>query len=337
MRALPRNIILVGDAAARLRQLPAASVDCVVTSPPYFALRKYHVPGQLGLEGSVQQWVANLLPVIDEIARVLKPEGSLWLNVGDAYSRHPKYGAPAKSFVLGPERLLLVVAKRGWIVRNKVVWAKPNPMPASVRDRLTASWEPLYFLVRSRHYYFDLDAIRVPHRSHPARSRGATVPAKRAAWAGPLAGDQSGLARLKQRGIPGHPLGKNPGDVWTLSTSTFRGGHHATFPETLVERPLLATCPQRVCIACGRAWQRAQVSRAVGHLAVSGELQPACECGASWQPGIVLDPFLGSGTTAVAAQRLGRDWLGIELNPEFSAIAERRLRDARADPEPRAA
>jgi hypothetical protein len=173
--------------------------------------------------------------------------------------------------------------------------------------------------------------VRASTEPRAVHSPGATVPGKRAAWAGPLAGDQSGLARLKHRGIPGHPLGKNPGDVWTLSTSTFRGGHHATFPETLVERPLLATCPQRVCIACGRAWQRAQVIRAVGYLAVSGELQPACECGAGWQPGIVLDPFVGSGTTAVAAQRLGRDWLGIELNPDFAAVADGRIAAARDD------
>jgi DNA modification methylase len=337
MSGLPRNVVLAGDALDRLRQLPTGSVDTVVTSPPYYALRNYEVPGQFGLEATVHEWVANLLPVIDELARVLKPDGSLWLNVGDSYSRHHKYGAPAKSFTLGPERLLLALSKRGWIVRNKVVWAKPNPMPASVRDRLTASWEPLYFLVRSRRYFFDLDAIRIPHRSRPARSPGTAVPSQRAAWAGPLAGDQSGLARLKQSGTPGHPLGKNPGDVWTLPTSTFRGGHHATFSEALVHRPLLATCPERVCVTCGLAWRRERVARTVGHLAVVGKLRPACSCGTGWQPGVVLDPFIGSGTTAVVAERLGRDWLGIELRPEFAAVTEARVQMARAGPESRAA
>lgn len=332
MNRLPRNTILVGDALNELRKLPTASVDCVVTSPPYFALRNYQTPGQLGLEASVHDWVANLLPLLDEVARVLKPAGSLWLDVGDSYSRHERHGAAPKSFVLGPERLLLALSTRGWIVRNKVVWAKPNPMPASVADRLTASWEPLYFLVRSRRYFFDLDAIRVPHGSRPTPSRGDSVPHRPASWAGPLAGTQSGLVRLKHRGIAGHPLGKNPGDVWTIATSKFRGGHHATFPEALVEQPVLATCPERTCAACGLAWRRNRVARTVGHLAAMGELRPACECGAGWQPGVVLDPFMGSGTAAVVAERLGRDWLGIELSPDFVAVAEQRIHAARQQP-----
>jgi DNA modification methylase len=312
---LPRNTILIGDAATRLCELPAASVDCVITSPPYFGLRDYGAEGQLGLEDSVQEWVANLLPVLDELGRALKPEGSVWLNLGDSYSRHPKYGAPTKSFTLGPERLLLALLERGWIVRNKVVWAKPNPMPTSVRDRLTAGWEPMYFLVRSRRYFFDLDAVRIPHRSQPSQSANAADAGWRSAWAGPLASPRAGLAELKRSGAPGHPLGKNPGDVWLISTSSFRGGHRATFPESLVERPVLATCPERTCLTCGRAWGREQVARAVGRLAVIGQLRPACSCGAGWRPGVVLDPFIGSGTTAVVAERLGRDWLGIELRP----------------------
>jgi site-specific DNA-methyltransferase (adenine-specific) len=327
---VPRNVVLIGDALERLRGLPAASVDCVITSPPYYALRNYQAEGQIGLEASVDGWVSHLVAVADELARVLKPQGVLWLNVGDSYSRHHKYGAPPKSFLLGPERLLLALSRRGWIVRNKVVWSKQNPMPASVRDRLTASWEPVYLLVRSRRYYFDLNAIRVPHRSQRKPSPGTTVPRERAAWAGPLAGDQSGLALLKARGIAGHPLGKNPGDVWTVQTSSFRGGHHATFPEALVAKPLLATCPERACVTCGLAWRRERVARTVGHLAVLGELRPACSCDVRWRPGVVLDPFIGSGTTAVVAERLGRDWLGIELRPEFARVAEERVRVARA-------
>lgn len=258
MSGPPRNVVLVGDALDHLRTLPDRSVDCVITSPPYFALRNYHVAGQIGLEASVHEWVARLVAVVDELARVLKAEGSLWLNLGDSYSRHERYGAPAKSFLLGPERLLLSLAQRGWIVRNKVVWAKPNPMPASVTDRLMASWEPLYLLVRSRQYFFDLDPIRAPHRTERRARRRGPEPrrpgsSRPAEWAGPLAGDQSGLDRLKASGVPGHPLGKNPGDVWTVGKSNFRGGHHATFPEALVERPLLATCPERVCVTCGQA------------------------------------------------------------------------------------
>ena len=169
--------ILLGDALERLRELATDSVDTVVTSPPYFLLRNYGVDGQLGAEQTVAQWVAGLRAVMAEVARVLKDDGSVWLNLGDTYSRHDKHGAPPKSLLLGPERLLLGLVEDGWVVRNKLVWAKPNPMPASVRDRLSCAWEPIYLLVRSRSYFFDLDAVRVPPtegttRKKPSGRRG---------------------------------------------------------------------------------------------------------------------------------------------------------------------
>ena len=119
-------------------------------------------------------------------------------------------------------------------------------------------------------------------------------------------------------------MGKNPGDVWPLATAGYRGAHHAVFPERLVERPLLATCPEKVCSRCGRPWTREPL-RTLGHLAIAGELQPTCQCGAGSHPGIVLDPFMGSGTTGVMAQKLGRKFIGIELNPEYEEMAERRI------------
>ncbi len=329
---LPRNVVLVGDATERLRRLPPASIDCVVTSPPYFALRNYGMPGQLGLEASVSEWGDHLLGVMEEVARVLKPAGTVWLNLGDTYSRRPAHGAPPKGLLLAPERLLLALADDGWIVRNKIVWAKPNPMPMSAQDRLTCSWEPLYLLTRSRHYYFDLDAIREPHRSVRSPTSRSRPPRTRpATWAGPLAGTQSGLDVLRARGLAGHPLGKNPGDVWTQATTPGRGGHHATFPEALVRRPILASCPERVCPACGLAWQRQRVGRAVGRLAVLGALGPTCACGAGYRSGLVLDPFMGSGTVGVVAEAVGRDWLGIELNADFAAYAEQRIAQQRRE------
>lgn len=329
----PRNTVLVGDAATRLRDVPEASIDCVVTSPPYYGLRDYEADDQIGLERSVHDWVAKLVAVTDQLARVLKPGGSLWLNLGDSYSRHRRDGAPEKALLLAPERLLLALAERGWIVRNKVIWAKPHPMPTSVKDRLASAWEPVYLLVRSRRYYFDLDAIRVPHKSSRRRPQSLRGPEPRGPgrrrpprWAGPRAGDQSGLDRLKALGLPGHPLGKNPADVWAIPQSRNHGGHHrATFPEALIERPLLATCPERLCTACGAAWERQPSSPPL----TRGEPGPACRCGATSEPGIVLDPFMGSGTTALVAERLGRSWLGIELNPRFAALSESRVTAAR--------
>jgi DNA modification methylase len=343
MSDLPRNTILEGDALDRLRRLPTASVDCVVTSPPYYQLRNYGVAGQLGLESTVTGWVENLRVVLDEVGRVLKPSGSLWLNLGDSYSRRSKYGAPPKGLLLAPERLLLAVASDGWIVRNKVIWAKANPMPHSVGDRLNATYDVVYFLVRSRRYYFDLDRIREPHRSRGGR-QARSQPDRPTGWAGPLAGSQGGLHRARTAGVPGHWLGKNPGDVWRLAGSGYRGAHFATFPEALVERPLLATCPEAVCLGCGQPWRRPVTVRRLGPTGAAGpdrlvrrypqhwqtlrqvgELEPTCPCGAATVPGVVLDPFFGSGTVGVVAARHGRDWIGIELNPSYARLAEERL------------
>jgi site-specific DNA-methyltransferase (adenine-specific) len=323
----PRNVCLVGDVRTVLTTLPADSVDCIITSPPYFLLRNYGMPGQLGMEPNVDAWVEQLVGVMRELARVMKASGSLWLNVGDSYSRHDDYGAPRKGLLLGPERLVVALAADGWTVRNKVVWAKTNPKPASVRDRLSCTWESLYFLTRStKYYYFDLDAVRVPHQStgrRPSTTRkaaGAAVPA----WAGPLAGTQAGLQQVRAQGRPGHPLGKNPGDVWRLPASGYRGAHFATFPERLVELPLLASCPEAVCSRCGRPWRRGPI-KTLGKLAVRGDVAPDCGCEVDPRPGLVLDPFFGAGTVGVVANRLGRDWLGIELNPDFVALANARL------------
>lgn len=321
-----RNTCLVGDVRTVLTEVPSASVDCIVTSPPYFLLRNYGIPGQLGLEPDVDTWVQQLVGVMRELARVMRPTGSLWLNLGDSYSRHDDYGAPPKGLLLAPERLLLALAGDGWTVRNKVVWAKTNPRPASVRDRLSCTWEPLYFLTRSTNYFFDLDAVRVPHQS-TGRRPGTTRKAASAdvpAWAGPLAGTQAGLRQVRADGRPGHPLGKNPGDVWRLPASGYRGAHFATFPERLVELPVLATCPEAVCTRCGRPWRRGPI-KTLGQLAVRGDVAPDCGCKVEPRPGLVLDPFFGAGTVGVVAQRLERDWLGIELNPDFVALADARL------------
>jgi DNA modification methylase len=334
-----RNQLIVGDARIALSDVPNTSVDCVITSPPYFRLRNYDHDGQIGLEQNVDGWVNELRRILRDVERLLKPTGSLWLNLGDSYSRDERAGAQPKSLLLGPEQVALAMMQDGWMIRSKVVWAKTNPMPTSVRDRLSCTWEIFYLAVRSRSYYFDLDVIRAPHRSHlgrpsqaaSRRSRERTGPP---AWSGPLSGNNRGLDRIKASGLVGHPLGKNPGDVWTLPTSNFRGDHHAGFPPQLIERPLLASCPERVCSRCGIPWFRERVRR-LGHLAALGELRPGCQCRADWNRGIVLDPFMGAGTVAVVAEAHGRDWLGVELNPDYAALAKQRIEDARRERESR--
>lgn len=315
---VPRNEILLGDALTRLKELPDRSVDTVITSPPYFLLRNYQAQGQLGAEATVGRYVDAIVAVCDELARVLKPTGSMWLNLGDSYSRRDRFGAPANGMLLAPERVLLALADRGWIVRNKSIWLKKNPMPTSVKSRLACTWEPLFFMVRARRYHFDLDAIREPHSStrRPSAGKQGKYEGSTDAWAGPLAGNNSGLARARAEGRPGHPLGKNPGDVIHLATAAFRGAHFATYPEKLLHRPILASCPARTCGRCGIPWRQSSgVARA-----------PACECGSrSFKRGLILDPFMGAGTTGVAAQRHNRDWLGIELNPRYRTLANARI------------
>jgi DNA modification methylase len=320
------NRILLGDARQVLTRLPDASIDCVLTSPPYFRLRDYQHDGQLGLEEHVDLWVAHLRGIFGEVSRVLVPTGSLWLNLGDTYSTG-REGAPAKSLLAGPERLVLALVEDGWLLRNKIIWAKRNPMPSPIRDRLSCTWEVLYLLVRQRDYFFDLDAIRVPHATTKPTAKTARSWSVPPAWR-VTATSHSGLDALNAAGRVGHPLGKNPGDVWRLSTASFRGAHHAVFPLSLADRPIKAGSPERRCTRCRSPWTRPTIRR-LGHLAVRGELQAGCECRAAWEPGVVLDPFIGSGTTAVAAEQHDRQWVGIELNPAFARLARARIRQAR--------
>jgi site-specific DNA-methyltransferase (adenine-specific) len=319
MNPLPRNVVLAGDARLRLQELPAGSVDCVVSSPPYFQLRDYNgEPAQLGIESTIEEYVAGLRNVCQEMARVLKPTGSLWLNLRDVYSRSESSGTRPKSLLLGPERLLLALVDDGWLIRNRLVWWKRNSIPESVRDRLSMTHEDVFLLTRSRDYFFDLDAIRVPHTSRARRG-----PARPSADS-PYATGHRGIRLMQAAGRVGHVNGKNPGSVWRYPTSSFRGAHFATFPGALIERPILSTCPERLCGECGEPWA-ASYERHGATLRRTRYL-PRCGCDAVSVPGLVLDPFFGSGTVGAVASRLGRDWLGIELSQKYRQIARRRIR-----------
>jgi site-specific DNA-methyltransferase (adenine-specific) len=329
VKALPRNTILAGDARRVLAGLLPESVDCCVTSPPYAnAVRDYGVAGQLGREPSIAAYVENLVAVLRGVRRVLKNSGALWLNLGDSFSKHIRQGTPRGSLLLAPQRVALALAADGWIIRNVVVWSKPSPLPQSAADRLSPTYETVIFATKERRYFFDLDAIRIPHRS-----AGRVRPQERERTRR-YQGGNSGLGKLKAAGRVGNERGKNPGDLWTIPTAVDRFGHQATFPEALIERPILATCPERICVQCDRAWTRPtrirsrRTNEGTLHTREVGELR-RCDCFAPSRPGIVLDPFMGTGTTAVVAERLRRDWLGVELNPTFVKLAADRLRSAR--------
>jgi DNA modification methylase len=321
----PRNVVLEGDAAAVLATLAAESVDCVVTSPPYFRLRGYEAgPKELGQEAHVGGWVEHLRQVAHEVHRVLAPTGSFWLNVSDSYSRHDHLGASPKSLLLAPERLLLGLQEDGWVVRNRVVWAKTTPLPSPVRDRLTNGYEFIYHLVKGPRYFYDLDAIRLPLKTTSRLSPLGTVTMRPLVTLGDLAGPRIGLAKMRAEGRSGHKLGRNPTDVWTLPPGRNVDGHFATFPEPLVRRPILATCPEHVCTICGQPWERSTAPVEVVNGVPQRRPLVPCACDAPTRPGLVLDPFVGSGTTLRVARALDRDGVGIELAPRYVELARAR-------------
>ena len=319
----PRVTLLIGDAADQLGCLPAGSVDCVVTSPPYWGLRDYGVPGQHGTEPTPTDYVNHLRDVFDQARRALADSGTAWLNLGNCYSgqhrdlrdrigaaartgqRPPARGSglPAKNLLGMPWRVAHALQADGWIVRNAIVWHKPNAMPESVHDRLTVSYELVFFLVKTPRYYFDLDPIREPAATPPDRrtptDRAGGVLGRK--YVGPEmalpGGSRWNDMAQSQHSPRATPLRRRPRDVWTISTRPYPGAHNAPFPVDLPARCIAAGCPPN---------------------------------------GLVVDPYSGAGTTGLAALSLGRRYLGIDLNPAYHALARARLLDHvdSATPEP---
>ena len=270
--------ILVGDCLEQMAHIESQSVQTCVTSPPYWGLRDYGHDGQMGLEKTPDEYVANLVEVFAEVRRVLKDDGTLWLNLGDSYGLKPK------DLIGIPWRVAFALQADGWYLRQDIIWAKPNPMPESVKDRCTKSHEYLFLLSKSPKYYYDNEAIKEP-------SLGLGKTAIR--FGGNKYGDSDDPKHATKSGNEYTDSGKrNKRDVWTINTKPFKGAHFATMPEALVEP----------CVLAG-----------------------------SREGDIVLDPFLGSGTVAVVAERYRRNWIGCELNPDYAAIAEVRI--ASAQPE----
>lgn len=291
-----------GDALAVLREMPSDSVDCTVTSPPYFGLRDYGVDGQIGAETSPVEYVERLRELFAEVRRVLADDGTLWLNLGDSYysgkgsptqpdlkneARRPharildKPGADwssPKNLLGMPWRVAFALQDDGWILRNAVVWHKPNAMPESVTDRLSSRYEMVFMFSKSRRYWFDLDPIR----ERPTEYVGRSWDERKAAGAPMRRGSSPVSGELTM--FPANEAGKNPGDVWEIATAPFPGAHFACFPPELARR----------CIVAG------------------------CKPG-----GTVLDPFSGSGTTGMVAQKHGRKYIGIDLNAEYLDLSLR--------------
>jgi DNA modification methylase len=408
----PDFTLHVADVRDVLPSLPAESVDCALTSPPFYGLRDYGVDRQIGLEATPDEWVAELVGVFREVRRILKPAGTLWVECGDSYAASPpgnvrgvgetsglhgaatseKYretlmsghatkrdtsripGIKSKDLIGSPWMLAFALRADGWYLRQCIIWQKPNPMPESVRDRCTTSHSYLFLLSKQPRYWFDAEAIAEP--AEWARWGDQTVPKYEgtetaAGWIQPKtkAELRSGrVGRYQERAMYGIGDGttprktldeasasKNARSVWTIPTQGYSEAHFATWPEALVERVLKAGCPEWVCVACGKARERlteASYGKSPAHGAGptvrkrnenvdvngwAGETMPRlakttktvgwsdCGCGQGFTPGVCLDPFIGSGTTALVARRLGRKAVGVELNPEYAQMAARRL------------
>jgi len=305
--------ILIGDCRELMASLPERSVHCCVTSPPYFGLRDYGHDGQIGLEPTPEEFVAAMVEVFREVRRVLRDDGTVWLNLGDSYSNVGKWGgstsgkhakalhgeqqsscrekrdsdAPAsaglkpKDLIGIPWRVAFALQADGWYLRQDIIWHKPNPMPESVRDRCTKSHEYIFLLSKLERYFFDAEAIKEVAVKGAAGSNFHT---------GKTATHLLGRSSTKEREDSGT---RNRRSVWSVATKPFKGAHFATFPPDLIEPCILAGCPQG---------------------------------------GTVLDPFGGVGTTGIVAQTHGRNAILCELNPEYAAMAHERIDEAAATP-----
>ncbi|RLF04628.1 MAG: hypothetical protein DRJ64_06670 [Thermoprotei archaeon] len=334
--------------------------------------------GQLGLEPTLDLYLEHLFEIMKELKRVLKKSGVIFWNHGDCYGGI-KYGktdkkvsdyvkdsqknlkkiAPSysKCMMLQNYRFILrCIDELGLILRNVIIWYKPNHMPESVKDRFTSAYEPVFMLTKSKKYWFDLDAVRVPHKE-------ISIKRSQYGWYGNKICDGHALSRLKN-GLEKldtlHPLGKNPGDLWAIPTYPFPESHFAIFPENLVEPMIKAGCPQWICKKCGKPRKRIVIGKSEKAFNIrvrdvqkgkikapdrkasieevlqysdkeyGGEGRIAigwtdCGCNAGWKPGIVLDPFAGSGTTNIVAEKLGRNSIGIEINPNYIEIIRKRF------------
>jgi site-specific DNA-methyltransferase (adenine-specific) len=297
---LETNIIHIGDNLFHLTNIPDNSVDMCVTSPPYYNLRDYKNSGQIGAENTVKDFVENLCKVFDEIHRILKPTGSCWVNIGDTYDK--------KRLLQVPSRFEIAMCDRGWHLRNEIIWSKPNPQPISSKDRFWGNHEKFFWFVKDvKKYYFNRDAILVPQaeisirrmfsKNNMSKRKDFNATSKEGFAISSNSQDKHYARMREEMGIDKEfnyeeliKSGKCPTrpefDTWNIPSVTYKGAHFAVYPPELIEKPILSCCPEQ---------------------------------------GIVIDPFMGSGTTGEVAKLNNRRYIGLELNPEYAILANERI------------
>lgn len=272
--------------------------------------------GELGQEPAPHLFVKNLSMIFKEVYRILKPSGSFYLNIDDSFAQKKYTGIKRKSMMMVPERLSLSLMDAGFLLRNKIIWKKANAIPDSANDRYSTSYELMYFFTKTEDYFFE--------QQFEPFAESSIIRAKYNVFSQKTdAGIHGGMSLDAQRAISkkiaeGHYPGRNCRDVWEISTKSFSGSHFAVFNEDLISRPIMASCPQFICTKCGTPRKK------IYQKGVESGLTD-CGCGAEFVPGIVLDPFSGSGTTFFTSNKLGRNSIGIELNPEYLKLSQDRI------------
>ena len=310
------DVIINRDCLMALRELPADSVHCCVTSPPYYALRDYGMDAQIGREDTPEEYIGRLIVVFHELKRILRPDGTFWLNIADTYCgtgskggyTDPKnpigrngqgvsiarqvVGCKQKDLIGIPWLLAFALRADGWYLRSDVIWCKANPMPESCKDRPSRCYEHVFLLTKSKQYFYDAAAIAEPIApTTAARYRGKRSRSSKYSNGVPGQGKVQGINQARDGGYYDEalmPTTRNKRDVWLINTVPYKGGHFATFPPQLAETCIKAGCPKN---------------------------------------GVVIDPFFGSGTTGKAAKDLDRRYIGIELNADYCALARARIGD----------
>lgn len=270
------NKIIQGNALDVLKTFDSNSINMCVTSPPYWGLRDYKHNEQLGQESTPEEYINNLCNIFDEVYRVLKSDGTLWVNIGDTYvsKKHKLSNYKNKSLALIPHLFVIEMCKRGWICRNDIIWHKPNAMPSPVTDRFTVDFEYIFLFVKQEKYYFEQQ--KEPNKDSYNGKRGSSK--TRTKLESAMKGDISDKRKNYEM--------RNIRTTWSINTKPFKEAHFATYPDDLITTPILAGCPVN---------------------------------------GIVLDPFIGSGTTAIVSLSLNRNFIGIELVEDSINIANARI------------